>query len=342
MPAPAAVTRNPMSKACGRSTFTRVLWVHQRLGGGRPATAISLARELEVSDRTIKRDIEWMRAHLGADIVWEPATHSYRCHGPVGQLPLLRLDADEALALMLASQAFAAWGGSPLGRALTAALGKVTEVVGSAVSLPASEIARVVFQPDSEGDTGAEQRWFATLVEAIRARAELQLTYRKPGAKRPGSRTVHPLHLAYLDHRWMLLAHDPQRRASRNFLLVRIEAVRATGRAFSPPAGFDARAHLAGSFGLYTGAKTHEVRILFDAHAAPFIRERQWHPSQQLHERPRGRIEATYRLNHLMDIRRWILSWGSHAEALAPAELRRTIRKESAIAAARHARPARK
>ena len=141
---------------CHRAVLGRILTIHERLGNGRQATAVTLADELEVSARTIKRDIEFMRDTLGAPIVWEPSTATYFYEKPCDILPLLRLTADEALALALAGQTFAAWRGSPLGRALTAALHKIAGVVGGAVSLPASEISSLVFQPEDPSEGEAE------------------------------------------------------------------------------------------------------------------------------------------------------------------------------------------
>ena len=99
----------------------RILRIHERLGNGHRLTVVSIAAEFETSPRTIKRDIELMRDRLGAPIAWDAAKHSYCYTRACDLLPLLRLDADEALALVLASRTFAAWRGSALGRALTGA-----------------------------------------------------------------------------------------------------------------------------------------------------------------------------------------------------------------------------
>lgn len=315
---------------CGRVALRRVLWIHERLGNERRANAATLARELEVSARTVKRDIEYMRDELGAPIEWQSATQTYCYARECDILPLLRLDAGEALALMLAGRTFAAWRGSSLGRALTAALEKIAGVVGGAISLPASEISDLVFQPDEGPEADAEKRFFAVAIEAIRRRREMRLVYQKPGARQPGERTVHPLHLAFLDHRWVLVAFDPARSEPRKFLLARIKTARAGTKQFSPPADFDLRAYLGGSFGLFTGKKDWDVRVRFDEFAAPYIRERRWHPSQTIADRSGGGIEVALRLNNLIDVQRWVLGWGGHAEVLAPAELRNAVRREAA------------
>ncbi|HWL15952.1 MAG TPA: WYL domain-containing protein [Opitutus sp.] len=310
--------------------------IHERLGHEGRITAESVAREFEVDVRTIKRDIEFMRDRLGVSIVWDRRERSYYCthHHPL--LPLLRIDADEALALALASKTFAAWRGSPLGQALTAALEKIAPILGGAVSLPVDALKDLLFAPDDPA-VDAEHRYFAGLLEAIHRDREMRLVYQKPRANSsPETRIVHPLHLAYLDHRWMLVAHDLARNARRNFLLARIQDLRATGGCFTPPPRDELGRSLAGALGRFVGEKEHDVRLLVDREIAPYFRERPWHPSQQILERADGSISVSFRLNHLIDVERRILACGGHIEVLAPSELRRRIRAAATSMLARY------
>jgi predicted DNA-binding transcriptional regulator YafY len=64
---------------------------------------------------------------------------------------------------------------------------------------------------------------------------------------------IHPLHLAYLEHRWMLIAHDVTRGARRNFLLGRTRDVRPTGASFTPPARLDLEKSLRSALGRFVG-----------------------------------------------------------------------------------------
>ncbi|MDD2707305.1 MAG: WYL domain-containing protein [Verrucomicrobiae bacterium] len=91
------------------------------------------------------------------------------------------------------------------------------------------------------------------------------------------------------------------------------------------PAGFSSGKHFAESFGVFTGGKSHEVRIRFDSFAAHLVRERKWHASQKIKELAADGIELTLRLNNLHEVERWILSWGEHARVVAPEILRRDI-----------------
>jgi len=309
-------------------TLRRVLFIHERLGNGHRTDSARLARELEVSDRTIKRDVEFMRS-LGAPIEWDAGSHTYSYTRDCDLLPLLRLDADEALALILAGKTFAAWQGSTLGRALTAALDKIAGVIGGAISLPASEISDFISHSEESGESDTERRAFAVALEAIRRRRPLRMIYRKPNAATTEARLTHPLHLAFLDHRWVLVAYDPARRALRTFLLARIEAPRAMPGTFTPPPGFDIKTHLRGNLGRFTGSQDVEVRLLFEAALRPYVRECPWHSSQILIDRANGRVEMTLRLNNLIDVRRRILACGAQVKVLAPPELSDAIRAEA-------------
>ncbi|MDR1282314.1 MAG: hypothetical protein LBK99_16050 [Opitutaceae bacterium] len=100
------------------SCIARIRRLHDYLSAGRAFTAESFAREWEgISARTIKRDIEHLRNAHNAPVEWDPARRTYCYARPYTSLqltPLPRIDADEALALILAGRTFAAWRGSTL------------------------------------------------------------------------------------------------------------------------------------------------------------------------------------------------------------------------------------
>lgn len=333
--------RSPATKSAprvGSSGFRRIARIHDLLSAKRRVTALDLAAEFEVAPRTIKRDIEWLKNERGAPVEWDRAAHTYRYTAPFDLCTGLRLDADEALALVLAGRTFAAWADSPLGRALTNALGKVARFAGTAISLPAADLHSALYQPEHDAPAlDAEHRHFARLLDLVLQRREVELVYQKPKSSRPERRRVRPLHLAYLDHRWTLVAEDPARAGWRKFLLGRIRELIDTGRTFAPPSLEKIRAYLAGSLGRFTGDKLHEVRLRFTATAAPYVRERPWHASQTLRERPGGVVETTLHLNNLVDVQRRVLSCGRHVEVLSPPELRAAIAAELAALARTYA-----
>ena len=64
------------------------------------------------------------------------------------------------------------------------------------------------------------------------------------------------------------------------------------------------------------------VVLRFRADQAPYVRERLWHPSQQLMELPDGGVQLAFRPGGPYEIRRWILGWGDAVEVISPSDLR--------------------
>ncbi len=69
--------RRRASAAGGPSMLSRIARLHELVKDGQRVTAETLARELEVTRRTIKRDIEFMRDRQNIPIAWDAAKRSY-------------------------------------------------------------------------------------------------------------------------------------------------------------------------------------------------------------------------------------------------------------------------
>jgi predicted DNA-binding transcriptional regulator YafY len=165
------------------------------------------------------------------------------------------------------------------------------------------------------------------LAKATAGRKQLRFDYRKPGQQKPEARVVDPYHLANINGEWFLFAFDHARKDIRTFVPARISHVQSTGKIFPRPAKFSLEKRLHDSFGVVSGEGEFEVVIRFDAFAAGYIREKRWHPSQELRELKGGAAELRMKLSSLAEVQRWVLSWGGHAKVIAPKELARSVRE---------------
>lgn len=311
----------------------RVLVILGALQRGQPSTARTFAQKFGVSLMTIKRTLDLMRDRLGVPFEWDVVRGTYRLTRECETLPLLRIDAREALALALAGRSFEKSHGPAFGRLLGDLLRKVAPLFGGDVSLATDAIDQVISASTTVSSRGLDH--FFSLFDAIGERRELRLVYTKAPLRAPATgerpppkpeqRVVHPLHLAELNGGWTLIAYDLRRHAVRKFKLLRIESFTPTGGTFEPPPGFDAKHYVRASMGSFAGEEEYEVRLALDEHAAFHAREQSWHASQQLSERPDGRVEMTLRISGLEDAKHVALHWGHHVEILAPPALRAEV-----------------
>jgi predicted DNA-binding transcriptional regulator YafY len=167
---------------------------------------------------------------------------------------------------------------------------------------------------------------FDALAKAVARREQLELNYRKPGAKNPEARIVDPYHLANVNGEWFLFAFDHARKDLRKFVPARIQEIKPTGKTFERSKKFSLEQELRNSFGVHSGEGEFDVVIRFNARAADYIREKKWHESQRLRELKNGELELTMKLSSLGEVERWVLSWGGDATVLKPHELAAAVR----------------
>jgi proteasome accessory factor B len=75
------------------------------------------------------------------------------------------------------------------------------------------------------------------------------------------------------------------------------------------------------NFGIFKGDKIYDIKITFDSFAAPYIKERKRNGSQKIKDRTDGGLDFSITVNHLIEIKAWIMSWGRHATVIEPREL---------------------
>jgi predicted DNA-binding transcriptional regulator YafY len=121
------------------------------------------------------------------------------------------------------------------------------------------------------------------------------------------------------------------RRALGNFAVERfVEAEHLRERSFDVPRDFRIADVLHGAFGLHIGGSETPARVVieFSAAKAPLVRAREWHPTQQLEELPDGRVRFSFACVNMAPVVSWVLEWGPHARVVEPAELRASVVEE--------------
>ncbi len=313
-------------KGLSRPPLERMLRIHQAIQAGDFPNATRLAAGLEVSTKTINRDIDFMRDRLDLPIEYDGARFGYYYTEPVSSFPTLQLTEGELFALLVAEKALQQYRGTHFEQPLLSAFRKMAAALPDTVSLNLAEWEKTIsFRTSAEPVLNLEI--FDVLARATAQHRQLRIRYRKPGGPAAEDRVVDPYHLANINGEWFLFAFDHLRKDTRTFVPARIQATTETGRSFQPPRGFSLEQRLRGSFAVFSGQGEHEVLIRFSGAVADYIREKRWHASQQLRELPRGGLELRLKLSSLEEIKRWVLSWGGHAVVRAPRELAEAVRE---------------
>ncbi len=193
------------------------------LRGGRLTTARRLAERLEVSERTIYRDIADLMAS-GVPVEGEAGV-GYVMR-PGFDMPPLMFRSSEIAALVTGARLVEAWGGAEMARAASEALAKIAAVVPAEIARAADRTAIHAFRmPDL--DACARDR-LDLLYAAIRDAARLALRY-TDGSGSETIRHVRPLGLVFWGKVWTLVAWCDLRDDFRMFRVDRITTADPAG-----------------------------------------------------------------------------------------------------------------
>ena len=195
----------------------RLFQIVQLIRGRRLTTAGYLARRLQVSERTVYRDVADLQ-HQGVPIEGEAGV-GYR-FGAGFELPPLMFTQDEAKALVASVRVAQIWLDPVLAQGAQDALGKMLSVLPAPVRAAAEALA--VFAP--VGHAASVQRILQSLREAAQERRKLLIRYTDLGDK-TSERTVRPLGCFYWGKVWTLAAWCEQRNDFRSFRVDRMTSV---------------------------------------------------------------------------------------------------------------------
>jgi proteasome accessory factor B len=308
------------NQAFSRPPWERMMRFHNLMKEESFPNCSKLAREFEVSLRTIMRDVDFMRDRLMLPIEFDSRRNGYYYTEPVEQFPQLPFTEAEIFALLVAHKAVAQYRGTPFEHPLALAFRRLSGQLDSSAKYMLGNLDEAMsFRPFAPEDNDLET--FEILTRALKERRVLRFQYRNLGTEKAHSRVVHPYHLGCVDNHWYLFAFDVKREAMRTFALVRLKSPEITTERFTIPKKFNLNEYLKGSFNVFKGGDDYEVVIDFDAWAADLIRGRRWHTSQELTELPSRQIRLRMRLNSIEEAERWVLSWGTHATVVRPQAL---------------------
>src|SRR5688572_23142679 len=268
-----------------RPPIERMLRIHEELRRGAYTNCTTLAESLEVSRKTVARDIAFMRDRLELPIEFSSQFNAYRYTRPVSAFPTVQISEGELMALLVARKALEQYRGTPFHRQLEVSFEKLTGGLKDRISFsPADELRSVSFKNVGLGK--ADMAVFNALSGATLRQHEVEFDYRKPGESKTVRRRVQPYHLAHRENLWYLVGFDSERRALRTFALPRISNPAVLKSHFVRPADFSPEKFFANALGVLGGERDHRVVIRFSAAVADRVREREWHESQEMRDLP--------------------------------------------------------
>lgn len=212
-------------------TSARLLRLLSLLQARRAWTGAALASELEVTERTLRRDVDRLRS-LGYPVnATSGVAGGYRL-GAGAELPPLLLDDDEALAVSLGLRSAAAGSVRGMEEAALRALAKLEQVLPARLLRRVRSFHAAIVPLPFAGPT-VDAGVLSALASACRAQETVSFAYHDSRDQRT-EREVEPHGLVHSGPRWYLVAWDLGRDDFRTFRVDRVAGKLRAGRRFVP------------------------------------------------------------------------------------------------------------
>ncbi len=303
------------------------------IASGKFPNCQTLAREIEVSPKTIQRDLDHMRDQKEIPLEYDNKKHGYWFSRPVSEFAPMQLSRGELVALFVAQKALEPLRGTRLQKLVAESVNKIASACPESVTMHWQDMDEA-YSVKTTGVLAADALIFASLLEAVMNHREVTFDYHKLEGRRKEHRRVQPYQVGQLQSGWYLIAHDLARKELRKFALQRLSGLEVLKARFVRDPTFNIRDYLSSGFGVWSyggDAERFEVCIRFTGWAARYVAERQWHASQSITPLKDDGSEIEFRaeLAGLEEITRWVLGHGRHAKVLAPTKLRDAVHAEA-------------
>lgn len=292
-------------------------------------TADSLAAELEVSDRTIRSDLAFLRDRYHAPLGCS-RRQGYHYTDSEWRLPHIPLTAGELFALTLGAQMLETYSGSTYAPQLRSALARLSERLPEQTWLDLQSVAHERVSIHGGAELSFDPEIWQGVEEACQSSRQISIRYRTASrGDQVSERVVDPyvLHI-YRGTNPYLIGYCHKRQEVRWFRVDRILELKPLSQKFQIDPTFNLQDHLEMIFQHEVGGIPETVEIWFDATTAPFIRERRWHPTQEIQSYPDGSLTLVMTVRGMNDVKRWILGYGQGAQILKPPNLVAMVKEE--------------
>ena len=308
----------------------RLLQIDEEIRNGRFPNATTLAKKIEVSSRTIQRDIEYMRDMYNAPIEFDAQKNGYYYTESSFYIKSVPLSEGELFSVALFDQLLEQYRNTPLENDLRSVFKKIEMSLPNNITFDSSFLqSQTTFIPDQIGVINPQN--FETVFSALKNRHVLKFKYRPLQKTTWMERKINPLHSVCQKGNWYILGFCHDKQDIRVFNFSRMKDVLELQEMFEIPCGFNPANHFDKEIGIWLSAtQKYTVELLISAEIGTFALERSWNKNQKIEQREDGSVWVSFETTQLPEVKRWVLGQGKTVKVLNPPELIEQVREEVA------------
>jgi len=298
------------------------------LQSGRPYNSSQLAATINVSRRTVFRDLRLLE-ESGIPLLFNEERQGYAIHSSV-MLPTGDFTLDETLSLLTLCHSLGdAERGIPFQRSAQSAgmklLSNLPHRLREYVGEHTDDVS-VRLEPSNR--LTEAQPAYDQICRALSERRQARISYQSLDEGQVISTALSPYRVLFSRRSWYVIGRSSLHREVRTFNVSRILRVELLDTRYRVPTRFNLDRYLGNAWHLIREPRARKnVVVRFQKLVAQNVAEVRWHKTQKLVWRKDGSLDFHATVDGLREIVWWILGYGCQAEVIKPAELRDMVRR---------------
>jgi predicted DNA-binding transcriptional regulator YafY len=330
--------KKPDTKRVYLRAIERLSRLDKELSSNRFPNLKKLSEKLEVSERTVKRDLQILKNEFNAPIESNRRKGGY-CYSKIGwTLPLQEISEGELLAFFIAENALKLTGNSAQAIQLKTALSKIASKLPAQISINLATLGENISFQNMPSVSVSPQTLNLIAVSSLN-QTPVEFDYFSPHSQEKTHRIadVHLLHNFIGD--WYAISFDHEKQQFRDFNVGRMSNLTATNDYFDTQKSWNPDEYLQKGFFMMRGGRLTTVEILFDSYQAQWVRERKFfNQDEKREELPDGSLRLSFQIgeNGLEAVSRFCLQYAGNCIAEKPKRLREIVNEKLKLALMQH------
>ncbi|MBM4157436.1 MAG: WYL domain-containing protein [Ignavibacteria bacterium] len=286
-----------------------------------------IADLLNVSEKTVQRDIDFMKTEYNAPVAFNFKKKGFYYSDNNFSLNKVTIDKNDFISLAVIEKILEQHKFSPYKKYFEKLYDKLSCIYNDKVSVRLNDLNDILhFSPSVIKDINEEN--FKLLLEALKFQKPVKIRYQSGVSKKFTDCIVNPYHIRNFRGDWYLIGYSQKDKLVSVYALERIFNIKIINKYFKIIGDFDVDEFFKTGYGMFEESDVYNVILKFLPEAAVYIREKNWHPTQKMTRNPDGSITVKMTVSNLEEVFHWILSYGRYCKIISPDELKDMMAKE--------------
>lgn len=312
--------------------FSRIARIDDEIRSGKFPNARELAEKMEVTERTILRDIDYLRLFYEAPIEYDYSKKGFYYTEPNFFIKSVILNEDELETITIHDNFLKLSTENENNKKLRKVMGKIIAVlpenINSSLPFSPSEDNKhdFLFEPSIVFDGNLTHE----LNKAVKNKECIEVEYWVSDNRKYSSYTLKPLYIFFEKQNYYLLAwKDDDLKKPGIYSINRIKNIRFIGKNFKIPDNFKISDYIKKDADVFPiDNKIYLFELSFHKDYASEAIEKTYYHNQTIEQKKDGSVFVTFRSTQLYEVFHWVLGQGHKVKVMNPPELVNLVKKE--------------